>query len=379
MSRISEVKKNYPITSDLAIQIDNSKNNKYLNWIAKALVTTSKEQVTKAILIFEDYNHCFSEKDIYKYSADQILNTPLEESNRSERSSIKDEGSILLDSGYNGNSWSVRRILTLDAMRLYGSGTKWCVTQEGTWLEYIFMDNSRMYIYTNGRDKYGICISKNDNDDFEIYDATDNQRYLSKIKESWRLIKAIQEDNYQTKYELLLSKKNKSQKDKIEIASMFLDNVSEVPGGQDFTIFDFISDYINSGNINLVIKDKKLSLKLLTLFSDEIKSTLDCINQNLTEDIMNHYKDDKDFYEIIYKICKNYSKLYDVEKYITKENPHYSKLEKKIKEQQRIIKLEEQNLIKREKMIQALKSSGFSEKDINILLTLKSNDSKKGN
>jgi Spy/CpxP family protein refolding chaperone len=66
-------------------------------------------------------------------------------------------------------------------------------------------------------------------------------------------------------------------------------------------------------------------------------------------------------------------------KYVTKENPHYSKIEKKIKEQQKILKLEEQNLIKQEKMIQTLKSSGFNEKDINILLTLRSNDSKKGN
>lgn len=107
---------------------DPSGNNKYLDWILnrKLNTKTKLDTLKDFVSCFHKMPHKFRYSDIYKYKTDEDITTELTAlPNRLSKSEIKMYGAILIAET---DQYKIVIPKTHMAAKMYGSGTKWCLT-----------------------------------------------------------------------------------------------------------------------------------------------------------------------------------------------------------------------------------------------------------
>lgn len=109
---------------------DPSGNNKYLDWVLSRKLTTplTYKTLKEFVIFFHNSPSKFSKPDIYQYKNEQdILSDLSEYSNKLSRSEMKDLGVIVVDET---PQYKIIIPTSHKAAKMYGSGTKWCITSE---------------------------------------------------------------------------------------------------------------------------------------------------------------------------------------------------------------------------------------------------------
>jgi hypothetical protein len=92
---------------------------------------------------------------------------------------------------FENNEWLVLIPLSFEAAKLYGTNTKWCVTQERYWDDYIG-DYKIIYVINRStNDKYAISRDKTDDKDLKAWLADDTETsplLLSLPQEIWSVV-----------------------------------------------------------------------------------------------------------------------------------------------------------------------------------------------
>ncbi len=192
------IKKGVPVkTIQQLSQFDPSGNNKYLDWIlnrrlnTKAQLKTLKDFVT----CFHTSPNKFKYHDIYQYKTESDvvdeMNTVI---NKLSKSEIKTYGADLIA---DTKQYKIIRPKTHMAAKMYGSGTKWCLTSSDTQTFNMYIKNYVIYfcivkdvsiinnlddfdererkMLYNRYHKLAIIIDKINNNRFLIYNAQDNE------------------------------------------------------------------------------------------------------------------------------------------------------------------------------------------------------------
>jgi hypothetical protein len=125
---------------------DPSGTNKYLDWILSRKLTTplTYKTLKEFVTFFHNSPSKFSKPDIYQYKNEQdILSDLSEYSNKLSRSEMKDLGAIVVDET---PQYKIIIPTSHQAAKMYGSGTKWCITSEqpGAFINYTQTD--QLYI-----------------------------------------------------------------------------------------------------------------------------------------------------------------------------------------------------------------------------------------
>lgn len=132
-NRISDFKSKYdsklaPATINYIISHDPSKNQKYLNWIGKILVSVdtddyiSPEEIMKDIALF---HHSIKGVDLYSLkSFDQLQSLVHKNAEPTSRQKSISEADIIV----NDKDWLVVAPTTHDASRFFGGSTRWCIS-----------------------------------------------------------------------------------------------------------------------------------------------------------------------------------------------------------------------------------------------------------
>lgn len=165
---------------------DPSNNHKYLDWIgsyfsqgisANKKIDSSKIEEIKNLLVqFEKKKPKLTEKDISKYTFDSLIKALSDAGASQKEEKIKGIINLKETSGA-----SMVLIETLEAMKKYGAGTKWCVTQREHFNSYCKNYN----IFVVSRNKTKLCIILNiKNKTSQIFQPNDVDTYdFSQYKE----------------------------------------------------------------------------------------------------------------------------------------------------------------------------------------------------
>lgn len=175
MSRLDDVKVKYPnIDWNTVKTLDPSKNYKYLNWIGKNLPTDYASSPIKDVLVdFERRKDSLSFKDINKYSFDSLKKEL--DSLTLSRKDQKNLGTVEVTNKDLPPDIKIYLLEGPEAAKQYGAGTKWCISNPNTFLEYCESDN--LYVVIKGGRKFCLVVRGEDSyDDYSaIYDEKDNE------------------------------------------------------------------------------------------------------------------------------------------------------------------------------------------------------------
>jgi hypothetical protein len=208
MSRLDKLKEQHPELNitviDLIRMIDPTDTYKYCDFLIKKLklwYSTTDIQYGLGVDLFGDENvktlnefekHCNAKRieknDISSHDDFKSLEIEVKKAEEIVRlKELEKQTKKLFDS----NEWLVLIPLSYEAAKLYGANTKWCVTQERYWDDYI--DNYKI-IYVINRstnDKYAISRDKTDDKDLKAWLADDTETsplLLSLPQEIWSIV-----------------------------------------------------------------------------------------------------------------------------------------------------------------------------------------------
>jgi hypothetical protein len=180
--KIEDLQKKYPNVSVPAVaEIDPTPTKKYLEWLVKqADAGANSTELEEIIEKFQDKGSRLEKKDINSYKTIGDLRAALDKisdvSKRKEKEHIKTGGANVI---YENDDVKVYYIKDRSACLLYGSNTKWCITEESPehWDDYTNQGANFYFVIRkrpqrNKYDKVAIAVL---NDSFEIYDALDNR------------------------------------------------------------------------------------------------------------------------------------------------------------------------------------------------------------
>ena len=188
-NKISDFKSKYdselaPATINYIISHDPSKNQKYLNWIGKILVSVdtddyiSPEEIMKDITLFHKN---IKGVDLYSLkSFDQLQDLVHKKTEPSTRQKIINEADIIV----NDKDWLVVAPTTHEASMFFGGSTRWCIStsSESHWDthyneqgECIIMIKNRKLTRQYSYWKICLTIPPDDDDlqDATVYDVND--------------------------------------------------------------------------------------------------------------------------------------------------------------------------------------------------------------
>lgn len=180
MSRLSDAQIKYPLINwEVAKIIDPSSNHKYLDWIGDnitklSIAETGYFSIKNVLVSFEKKKAKLVEKDITKYTYSSLKE--ILEKTEASRKETKIAGAINVD-----EIDGIKIILLegIDAAKQYCAGTKWCISNPTTFLQYC-ADQNLFVLIKNGKKLcvpvYNDYISSKDVQ--YIYDAKDNEIYL---------------------------------------------------------------------------------------------------------------------------------------------------------------------------------------------------------
>jgi hypothetical protein len=208
MSRLNKLKEQHPELNvtviDLIRMIDPTDTYKYCDFLIKRLklwYSTTDIQYGLGVDLFGEDNvktlnefekHCNAKRieknDISSHDDFKSLEVEVKKAEEIVRlKELEKQTKKLFDS----NEWLVLIPLSFEAAKLYGTNTKWCVTQERYWDDYI--DNYKI-IYVINRstnDKYAISRDKTDDKDLKAWLADDTETsplLLSLPQEIWSIV-----------------------------------------------------------------------------------------------------------------------------------------------------------------------------------------------
>ena len=142
---------------------DPSGRNKYLQWNVKHLLNASDkrnefERLIQITTIFDRNKQLFSNKDINFYTPD-TLETEIEQlkskngelkSRRKERLDHKIAGGETI---YEDDVLAIKNITTYQACKIYGAGTRWCITRKNDWIRYEREGSQFFFIFDKINDR----------------------------------------------------------------------------------------------------------------------------------------------------------------------------------------------------------------------------------
>jgi len=180
MSRIKQLKEQNPILSmsfiDMLATIDPSKTNKYLDFLIRMIKTNYGDSNNNDFLIenimstvfgqsnlstlreFDEHNSAnrIKNNDISKFTTFHDLALEVEKAKEIlKQKEIEKQVKKL----YSDDDWLVLIPLSYEASAKYGSGTKWCTTQEIHWNTYRL--NYKLIYIIGKNEKYAISLSTN--------------------------------------------------------------------------------------------------------------------------------------------------------------------------------------------------------------------------
>ena len=176
MSRIGEATKKYPsINISELSESDPSGNNKYIDWMAKhVLAGESLNRIRNAVAGFHKALPRLESKDINNWELEKLEE---EICKPSKREKIKKQKELGVFEVYEDDEFVIKRITNFSAMKIYGSGTRWCITQEKHWNSYA-NSGSTFYIIlsSNLKNKNFAKIAVQTNESLETFfwDAADD-------------------------------------------------------------------------------------------------------------------------------------------------------------------------------------------------------------
>jgi hypothetical protein len=208
MSRLDKLKEQHPELNitviDLIRMIDPTDTYKYCDFLIKRLklwYSTTDIQYGLGVDLFGEDNvktlnefekHCNAKRieknDISSHDDFKSLEVEVKKAEEIVRLKELEKQTKKL---FDNNEWLVLIPLSYEAAKLYGTNTKWCVTQERYWDDYI--DNYKI-IYVINRstnDKYAISRDKTDDKDLKAWLADDTETsplLLSLPQEIWSVI-----------------------------------------------------------------------------------------------------------------------------------------------------------------------------------------------
>lgn len=186
MSRLEEVKKNYPnLDWEKYKEADISKNGKYLKWIGdNALSVSPTLSITDIKDLLNSFERCkdkLSHKDIYLYNL-SALKEELEKLSPS-RKEQKEEGSTDLGEI---DGYRIIYLQDFNAAKMYTAGTKWCISNKEEFESYIKTNN--IFIITRNAAKMALVLGLSKKNDFELFDTDDECLVHSSYKRTANLL-----------------------------------------------------------------------------------------------------------------------------------------------------------------------------------------------
>ena len=208
MSRLDKLKEQHPELNitviDLIRIIDPTDTYKYCDFLIKRLklwYSTTDIQYGLGVDLFGEDNvktlnefekHCNAKRieknDISSHEDFKSLEVEVKKAEEIVRLKELEKQTKKL---FDNNEWLVLIPLSYEAAKLYGTNTKWCVTQERYWDDYI--DNYKI-IYVINRstnDKYAISRDKTDDKDLKAWLSDDTETsplLLSLPQEIWSIV-----------------------------------------------------------------------------------------------------------------------------------------------------------------------------------------------
>ncbi len=208
MSRLDKLKEQHPELNitviDLIRMIDPTDTYKYCDFLIKRLklwYSTTDIQYGLGVDLFGEDNvktlnefekHCNAKRieknDISSHEDFKSLEVEVKKAEEIVRLKELEKQTKKL---FDNNEWLVLIPLSYEAAKLYGTNTKWCVTQERYWNDYI--DNYKI-IYVINRstnNKYAISRDKTDDKDLKAWLADDTETsplLLSLPQEIWSVV-----------------------------------------------------------------------------------------------------------------------------------------------------------------------------------------------
>ena len=204
-NRISDFKSKYdsklaPATINYIISHDPSKNQKYLNWIGKILVSVDNDDYISPDEIMKDitlFHKNIKGVDLYSLkSFDQLQDLVHKKTEPSTRQKIINEADIIV----NDKDWLVVAPTTHESSMFFGGSTHWCISSgsENHWNKYYNEDGDCIIMIKNrkktkGSSDWKICLTIPPGDDnlryTTMYDVNDhatsvrNSSFYSEIPE----------------------------------------------------------------------------------------------------------------------------------------------------------------------------------------------------
>jgi hypothetical protein len=208
MSRLDKLKEQHPELNitviDLIRMIDPNDTYKYCDFLIKRLklwYSTTDIQYGLGVDLFGEDNvktlnefekHCNAKRieknDISSHEDFKSLEVEVKKAEEIVRLKELEKQTKKL---FDNNEWLVLIPLSYEAAKLYGTNTKWCVTQERYWDDYI--DNYKIIYVINrsANDKYAISRDKTDDKDLKAWLADDTETsplLLSLPQEIWSIV-----------------------------------------------------------------------------------------------------------------------------------------------------------------------------------------------
>lgn len=129
-SRLELAKEKYPDQEYYINQFsekDPSGNNKYLFWLLKHKSEMYSGDLIELINIFHKFKSRFPDKNIDNYTAKSLNEAIQDITHKPTKNEIK-KSKEFVDKIYEDNDYNVYFIKSLEAARIYGANTKWCIT-----------------------------------------------------------------------------------------------------------------------------------------------------------------------------------------------------------------------------------------------------------
>ncbi len=161
------------------VEGDPTSQKKYLAWMLKQYIAdpSRPEHMVDVIQLFYSELNTIEQKDVNAYKSveelDKVAVAAAETKSKSQtKKEVKSEGAKLI---YDKDGVKVYEITTWEAAKLYGSGTKWCISgRSGShWRRYFGAKGANIYfVISDAGKKYAIVNYQGGQR--EVFDAKDN-------------------------------------------------------------------------------------------------------------------------------------------------------------------------------------------------------------
>lgn len=180
MNRLDSAKALYPnLDWNVLKTFDPSKSQKYLQWLGANFSYGSPESLRNLILNFEKKKDKLSQKDINKYSAEQLANE-LAQAAPSRREEKRVGATEVTDDSLQGAK--IYLIEGEKAAKQYFANTKWCISNFSTFIHYAKTHN--IFVVCKNDTKFCVLVNVRNTKCDAIYDVQDtpvNRKMLETV------------------------------------------------------------------------------------------------------------------------------------------------------------------------------------------------------